>query len=303
MRFSFSFFILISLLYSYFDPELLKALKSYIPILLGLVMFGMGMTIEFNKIKEIVLNPKWLFTGLILQFSVMPFLAFILSKSFNLSNELLIGFVILGSCPGGTASNVIAYLSKANLPLSISLTLFSTFFSILITPFWIYYYANEMIEIQTLSLIKTTFWIVVFPVLDGLILRRLLKSKIDPILKFFPKLSEIFIALIIGIIFSLSSDLFDKITTTFIIVIILHNFLGLVIGYFTASFFKFPIDVRKTIAIEVGMQNSGLGMTLSLIHFGKVVALPSAIFSLWHNLSAIFLISFWSKKKKHYCRD
>ena len=303
MRFSFPLFILISLLFSYYDPELLKALKSYIPILLGLVMFGMGMTLEFNKIKEIVLNPRWLFTGLILQFSVMPFLAFILSKSFNLSNELLIGFVILGSCPGGTASNVIAYLSKANLPLSISLTLFSTFFSILITPFWIYYYANEMIEIQTLSLIKTTFWIVVFPVLDGLILRRLLKSKIDPILKFFPKLSEIFIALIIGIIFSLSSDLFDKITTAFIIVIILHNFLGLIIGYLTASLFKFPIDVRKTIAIEVGMQNSGLGMTLSLIHFGKVVALPSAIFSLWHNLSAIFLISFWSKKKKHNYRD
>ena len=303
MRFSFPLFILISLLFSYYDPELLKALKSYIPIFLGLVMFGMGMTIEFSKIKEIVLNPKWLFTGLILQFSVMPFLAFVLSKSFNLGNELLIGFVILGSCPGGTASNVIAYLSKANLPLSISLTLFSTFFSILLTPFWIYYYANEMVEIQTFSLIKTTFWIVVFPMVDGLILRKLLKSKIDPILKFFPKLSEIFIALIIGIIFSLSSDLFDEITTIFLIVIILHNFLGLVIGYLTASLLKFPIDVRKTIAIEVGMQNSGLGMALSLIHFGKVVALPSAIFSLWHNLSAIFLISFWSKKKKHNYRD
>lgn len=266
-------------------------------------MFGMGMTLEFNKIKEIVLNPKWLLTGLILQFSIMPFLAYLLSKTFNLSNELLIGFVVLGSCPGGTASNVVAYLSKANSPLSISLTLFSTFLSILFTPFWIYYYANEVIEIKTLSLIKSTFWIVIFPILDGLILRRLLRSKIEPFLKFFPKLSEIFIALIIGIIFSLSSDLFEKITFIFLVVVILHNLLGLLVGYSTASLLKFPLDVRRTIAIEVGMQNSGLGMALSLLHFGKVVALPSAIFSLWHNLSSIFLITIWSKKKKDNYRD
>ena len=260
-------------------------------------MFGMGMTIEFKDIKKIFLNPKWLCVGLFLQFTVMPILAFFLSLSFNLSKELFLGLIVLGSCPGGTASNVITYLAKANLPLSISMTLVSTFFSVLLTPFWIYFLADESIKIDVRDLMVTTFWIVVFPLLDGLILRRFFKKKVEIFLKYFPKLSELFIALIIGVIFSLNNELFETISFTLLSAIFLHNIFGLFIGFSVASILKFPDDVKKTIAIEVGMQNSGLGMTLSIIHFSKFVALPSAIFSLWHNLSAIILVMSWSKKK------
>ena len=297
MSFSFPFFIVFFLLISFFQPGFLSELKNYIPIFLGLIMFGMGMTIDFKDIKKIFLNPKWLFTGLFLQFTVMPILAFFLSLSFNLSKELFLGIIILGSCPGGTASNVITYLAKANLPLSISMTLVSTFLSVLLTPFWIYFLAEESIKIDVKKLMFTTFWIIVFPLLDGLLLRRFFKKKIESFLKYFPKLSEFFIALIIGVIFSLNNKLFATISFALLSVIFLHNILGLFIGFFVSSILKFPDDVKKTIAIEVGMQNSGLGMTLSILHFSKLVALPSAIFSLWHNLSAILLVIFWSKKK------
>lgn len=298
MNITFPFFIVFFIILSILKPELLSSLKDYIPILLGIVMFGMGMTLKVNQLKVVMSNPKWVITGLVLQFSVMPLLAFSLSKLFNFSDEILIGFVVLGSCPGGTASNVITYLSGANVPLSISLTLFSTFLSILITPIWIYFLVNEAINVEVLGLIKSTFWIIIFPLLDGFIIRRIFKSRVDKILNIFPKASEFFIALIIGIILSLTKDLFNQVTELFIIAIILHNILGFSAGYFVSNYLKFPEDVKKTISIEVGMQNSGLGMTLSLLHFGKLVALPSAIFSLWHNISAFLIIQFWVKKNK-----
>ncbi len=298
MSITFPIFICFFLLISFFDPAVLSKLKNYIPFFLGSIMFGMGMTLEISEIKKIFLNPKWILTGLTLQFSVMPLIAFVLAYFFNLSNELFLGLIIVGSCPGGTASNVIAFLAKANIPLSITLTLVSTFLSVIITPFWIFLLSNETININISNLISSTFWIIVFPLLDGLILRNILKNRIKKIIIYFPKLSEFFIALIIGIIFSLNHNLISQISFLLILVIVLHNLIGFLVGYFTSTLFNFPINVRKTIAIEVGMQNSGLGMTLAILHFSKLSALPSAIFSLWHNLAGIFLIFFWSKKNK-----
>tara|TARA_B100000989_G_C19527742_1_gene467845 strand:+ start:1043 stop:1933 length:891 start_codon:yes stop_codon:yes gene_type:complete len=296
MSFTFPIFITIALFVSLFEPEHLVSLKAYIPIFLGLVMFGMGLTITFDQIKKVFLNPKWVITGLLLQFTIMPTAAFFLAKLFSFSEELLIGFVVLGCCPGGTASNVIAYLSKANIPLSISLTIASTFLSVFLTPLLIYALIKQTVDLNILDLIKSTFWIVIFPLVDGIILRRIFLKKVNLLISFFPKFSEFIIALIIGIIFSVSSDLFKEVTMPFLLAIFIHNLIGLSLGYYFSQFFRFPDDVKKTISIEVGMQNSGLGMTLALIHFGKLASLPSAIFSLWHNLAGLFLIYLWKKK-------
>lgn len=296
MNLTFPIFIFIFLIVSFFDSSILSGLKLYIPYLLGLVMLGMGMTIKTDDLRKIFKNPKWVISGVFLQYLIMPFLAFLLCKLFNLNEQLTIGFIILGSCPGGTASNVIAYLSNANVPLSISITLVSTFLSAIFTPLLIYFYAQENIEINLWGLFKSTFWIIIFPLVDGIILRKLLKSKLTKLLVFLPKFSEFSIALIIGIIFSLTKDIFYQITFGFLCVLMLHNLLGFFFGYIFSIIMKFPKDVQKTIAIEVGMQNSGLGLSLSIMYFEKIASLPSAIFSLWHNLSAIFL--FASKKNK-----
>ena len=296
MSFSFPISITTALFISIYEPNLLSSLKSYIPIFLGLVMFGMGLTITFDQIKQVFFNPKWLITGLLLQFTIMPIAAFTLAKLFGFSEELLIGFVVLGCCPGGTASNVIAYLSKAHLPLSISLTIASTFLSVFLTPLLVFVLIKEIIDFNILALIKSTFWIVLFPLIDGIILRRIFIKRINLLVRFFPKFSELMIALIIGIIFSVSSDLLKEVTITFLLAIVMHNLIGLSLGYCISQYFKFPNDVKKTISIEVGMQNSGLGIALTLIHFGKLASLPSAIFSLWHNLAGLFLIFLWKKK-------
>ncbi len=296
MSFTFPIFIVTALFISLLEPSLLSGLKSYIPFFLGLVMFGMGLTITFDQIKQVFFNPKWVITGLLLQFTIMPITAFFLAKLFGFSEELLIGFVVLGCCPGGTASNVIAYLSKAHLPLSISLTIASTFLSVFLTPLLVFTLIKEIIDINILTLIKSTFWIVIFPLIDGIIIRRIFMKKVDLLISFFPKFSELMVATIIGIIFSVSSELFKEITMTFLLAIVLHNLIGLLLGYYISQYFKFPNDVKKTISIEVGMQNSGLGIALTLIHFGKLTSLPSAIFSLWHNLAGLFLIFLWKKK-------
>jgi len=296
MSFTFPIFIVTALFISLLEPSLLSGLKSYIPFFLGLVMFGMGLTITFDQIKQVFFNPKWVITGLLLQFTIMPITAFFLAKLFGFSEELLIGFVVLGCCPGGTASNVIAYLSKAHLPLSISLTIASTFLSVFLTPLLVFTLIKEIIDINILTLIKSTFWIVIFPLIDGIIIRRIFMKKVDLLISFFPKFSELMVATIIGIIFSVSSELFKEITMTFLLAIVLHNLIGLLLGYYISQYFKFPNDVKKTISIEVGMQNSGLGIALTLIHFGKLASLPSAIFSLWHNLAGLFLIFLWKKK-------
>ena len=282
---------------AFIAPQILIPFKGLIPFLLGLVMLAMGMTIDLKDLKKTFKNPKWIIVGIFLQYTLMPFFAFILSIILELSNELLLGMIILGSCPGGTASNVIAYLSRANLPLSISLTLISTLLSFVFTPLLILLYGKQLIDIELKNLITTTFLIIIIPITLGIILKKFLKKNIDIFTNYAPLLSQFIIAFIIGVILSLNSSDILEINYKLFLAIILHNLLGIMSGYICSKLLKFPKDVRKTIAIEVGMQNSGLGVSLSLIHFTKIVALPSALFSLWHNISAIVLINLWTKKK------
>ena len=292
---SFIIFIFFFLLLSFIFPEYLRLLKNYIPLLLGAVMFGMGTTISISQIKKVLSKPLVIFTAVGLQFTVMPIIAICLLKTFDISSELALGVIILGSCPGGTASNVIAYLCKADVALSVICTFASTLFSVIVTPLLIQLLANENVEINVFKLIKSTFYIVFFPVVFGLIFNSIFKE-MKTMNFYLPKVSEFLIALIIGVILSLNFENIHNVTSSLLIIIFIHNLLGLFFGYSISNLFNFSLKEKKTISIEVGMQNSGLGMALSIIHFGKMVALPSAIFSLWHNISSVVLVYLWKKK-------
>ena len=292
---SFIIFIFFFLLLSFIFPEYLGLLKNYIPLLLGAVMFGMGTTISISQIKKVLSKPLVIFTAVGLQFTVMPIIAICLLKTFDISPELALGVIILGSCPGGTASNVIAYLCKADVALSVICTFASTLFSVIVTPLLIQLLANENVEINVFKLIKSTFYIVFFPVVFGLIFNSIFKE-MKTMNFYLPKVSEFLIALIIGVILSLNLENIHNVTPSLLIIILIHNLLGLFFGYSISNLFNFSLKEKKTISIEVGMQNSGLGMALSIIHFGKMVALPSAIFSLWHNISSVVLVNLWKKK-------
>ena len=293
-RSSFLAFIFLFLIVGILFPFKLLLFKNYIPVFLGLVMFLMGMTLELTDFKKILKKPSLFFFVTFLQFSIMPVAALVLVKTFNISPELSLGVIILGCCPGGTASNLITYLCNGNVALSIVCTFFSTIVSVFLTPILIFLLSNKNIDINVISLIKSSFFIVFLPVFFGLIFK--IFVPMHKFLKLLPKISEFFIAFIIGIIFSLNLNLLDQLSYSLFFCIILHNLIGLSVGFLISGFLGLSFREKKTISIEVGMQNSGLGMALSILHFSKIVALPSAIFSLWHNISAVGLVYCWKKK-------
>ena len=293
-RSSFLAFIFLFLIVGVFFPSTLLLFKNYIPVFLGLVMFLMGMTLELTDFKKILKKPSLFFFVTFLQFTIMPVAALILVKTFNIPPELSLGVIILGCCPGGTASNLITYLCNGNVALSIVCTFFSTIVSVFLTPILIFLLSNKNIDINVISLIKSSFFIVFLPVFFGLIFK--IFVPVNKFLKLLPKISEFFIAFIIGIIFSLNLNLLNQLSYNLFFCIVLHNLIGLSMGFLIGGILGLSLREKKTISIEVGMQNSGLGMALSILHFSKIVALPSAIFSLWHNISAVGLVYCWKKK-------
>ena len=293
-RSSFIAFIFLFLIVGVFFPSTLLLFKNYIPVFLGLVMFLMGMTLELTDFKKILKKPSLFFFVTFLQFTIMPVAALVLVKTFNIPPELSLGVIILGCCPGGTASNLITYLCNGNVALSIVCTFFSTIVSVFLTPILIFLLSNKNIDINVISLIKSSFFIVFLPVFFGLIFK--IFVPMHKFLKLLPKISEFFIAFIIGIIFSLNLNLLNQLSYSLFFCIVLHNLIGLSMGFLIGGFLGLSLREKKTISIEVGMQNSGLGMALSILHFSKIVALPSAIFSLWHNISAVGLVYCWKKK-------
>ena len=290
------YFILIVLLITaaaLWQPHGFIWLRPHIPKLLGVIMFGMGISLTFADFKKLKSDKHLLLLGILLQFIVMPLLAILLSLLFRLSEEILIGMVLVGACPGGTASNVMAYLSKSNLVLSVSLTLLSTLLAPLVTPFIVYLLLSQHVEISFFSMMKSVFWIVIFPLFDGLVLRHFLYRYVKKYLHYFPSVSIICIALIIGAVVALNRDLLLAFPLLILLAVILHNSLGMGIGYGAARLFKASKENARTIAFEVGMQNSGLGVSLATQFFSAASALPGAIFSIVHNLSGVTLASWW----------
>ena len=293
-RSSFLIFIFFFLVIGVFLPSKLSLFKNHIPVFLGLVMFLMGMTLELVDFKKILKKPSLFVFVTFLQFTIMPMTAYALVKVFNIPSELALGIIILGCCPGGTASNLITYLCNGNVALSIVCTFFSTIVSVFLTPILIFLLSSKNINIDVIALIKSSFLIVFLPVFLGLFFKILIPM--ERVTKFLPKISEFFIAFIIGIIFSLNLNLLSQLSYSLFFCIVLHNLIGLSAGFLTGGFFGLSFKEKKTISIEIGMQNSGLGMALSILHFTKIVALPAAIFSLWHNISAVGLVYCWKKK-------
>ncbi|WP_319778604.1 bile acid:sodium symporter family protein [Maridesulfovibrio sp.] len=274
---------------AFIEPSMFIWMKPHIALSLGIIMFGMGLTLEFSDFAAAVKNYKAIGLGMLLQYTVMPALAVAFSVLFGLPQEALIGMVVVGACPGGTASNVIVHLAKANVALSVTMTLVSTCLAPLLTPLIIYVILNQQIEIPFLPMVKSVFWIVIFPLVDGLVLRRMFKRRLDPLLHIFPSISIMVIAMLVACIIGLNRDLLASFPVLVFAAVALHNLGGLGAGYGAGRLAGFNHRDSVTIAIEVGMQNSGLGVALATKYFGIASALPGALFSLWHNISGILL--------------
>lgn len=280
------------------EPDLFIWLKAYIPWLLGIIMLGMGMTMTVDDFKGVLQSPKAVFIGVVAQFVVMPGLAYLLCKMMNLPAEIAIGVILVGCCPGGTASNVITYMAKGNTALSVACTSVSTLLAPLLTPAIFYLLASQWIEINASSMFISILQVVLFPIILGLIIRAVLKSKVESYIQVMPLISVVAIVAIVAAIIGGSKAQILESGLLILGVVALHNGLGYLVGFWASRLFKLPYPDCKAVAVEVGMQNSGLGVALAAVHFSAspLTAVPSAIFSLWHNISGPALATYWASK-------
>tara|TARA_B100001750_G_C15453021_1_gene570016 strand:- start:327 stop:1277 length:951 start_codon:yes stop_codon:yes gene_type:complete len=272
---------------------------AIVPLLAG-VMFMMGLTLNKEDFLRISKDPRAVLIGVLLQFILMPILALTLSGMLQLSNQLTVGMVLVGSCAGGTASNVITYLAKGDVALSISMTMTSTLVGVFATPFLCAFYLSETVSVDMFSMLMSILQMVFLPVLAGVLANQFVHSQISKIERFLPSLSIIFILLIITIVVALNSVRLVDIGLLTLAAVVLHNTLGLAGGFFVSRLCGFNLKQSQTIAIEVGMQNSGLGAALALQYFSPTAALPGALFSIWHNISGSFLATIWGKKRESF---
>lgn len=272
-------------------PDLFAGFRELVVPLLTVIMLSMGITLTPADFTRILRRPWIVLLGALLQFSVMPLSGYFLSLLFDLNLPLTVGVVLVGSAPGGTASNLITYLSGGDLPYSISMTALSTLLAPLMTPFWSWLLIGKSVPVPFLSMAVTTLKIVVLPVIAGMFLRNVLGDRIRRIEGALPYLSVLSISFIIAVILSLNRDRLLLLGPDVAVVVLLHNAGGFWAGFFLGKALGLDTRLAKTLSVEVGMQNSGLATVLALKFFSPIAALPPAVFSLSQNLLGILLSS------------
>ena len=300
---TFALWVLLFAFLAFVSPEVFLEIRGYIPYLLGIVMFGMGITLTFNDFSEVVKHPKSVIVGVVGQFVIMPAIAFALAKLFTLPTDLAIGVILVGACPGGTSSNVMTYLAKGNTALSVACTTISTLLAPLLTPVIFYVLASQWIDIDASAMFASVLKMVLFPIFLGLVIRALFKKQMVQISQTMPLVSVIAIVLILAAVVAGSKDKIIDSGLLIFGVVVLHNCLGYLVGFLAAKALSLNNYDSKAIAIEVGMQNSGLGAALATAHFNPIAAVPSAVFSFWHNVSGPILANYFSTLKNQHDED
>jgi bile acid:Na+ symporter, BASS family len=279
-------------------PDPWAARGSWVVPLLMSVMFGMGVTLTPADFRRVVSQPTRIAVGTSLQFLVMPLAALLTGWLLRLPPELVAGLVVVGACPGGTASNVICYLARADVALSIGLTFVSTLLAVVLTPGLIWLYLGQAVPVPVSSMLGSLVQLVLLPVVVGMLVNTYLRRPLQGVLEVFPFLSVVAIGAVIGIVVGLNRSQLLASGGWVALAVVVHNLLGLGAGYGVARALRLPESASRTIAIEVGMQNSGLGVALALQYFSPLTALPGAIFSVWHNVSGSLLAGVWRRRDR-----
>ena len=284
---------------SLFVPSSLAWIGTWvINPLLGVIMFGMGLTLSAQDLKIVLSRPKDILIGCLTQFTVMPLLAWGLTKAFSLPQELAIGVILVGCCPGGTASNVITYLAKGDLALSVGMTGVSTLLAPLLTPLLTWVLAGKNINVDVVGMLLSILWVVFLPIAFGLVIKAIWPKFTEKAMAYLPAFSSVAIAFTVSIIISANASKLLAGGLVIVIVVILHNLLGLGFGYLIGRLLGLEEPKKRAISIEVGMQNSGLASSLATLHFAAypMATIPGAIFSVWHNISGAIVAWLYTKK-------
>lgn len=272
-------------------------LKSLIVPLLQFITFGVGATLRFEDFRNVVKTPGAVAVGIVCQFTIMPFVGWTIAKTFHFEPEIAAGIILVASCPSGLASNVMAYLAKANLALSVTLTTFATLLAPLLTPFLMKYLGGQFIPVSFTAMLWSVTKILVFPILAGLIFHHLFRRFSEILNRIMPKLSMIGIAFIIVVITAAGQKHLLEVGGWLILASFLQMTIAFFLGYLSSRLLRFPETDCRTIAIEVGMQNSGLAAGLAAL-MGKIatVGLAPSIFSPLMNIVFSVIASWWGNK-------
>ncbi len=266
--------------------------------LLGVIMFGMGMALRLEDFKIVFSRPKDVVIGCVAQFTVMPLLAVGLSRVFALDEALAVGVVLVGCCPGGTASNVITYLAKGDLALSVGMTATSTVLAPVMTPLLVWLLAGKSVDVDVAGMVLSILWVVILPIVAGLIVKGLWPKFTERMTAYLPAVSSVAIAFIVLIIIAANAQKLLMGGMVIILVVVLHNLCGLGLGWLIGRLLRLPDAKRRAISIEVGMQNSGLASSLATLHFAAypMATIPGAVFSVWHNISGAIVARLYARE-------
>lgn len=265
---------------------------------LGVIMLGMGLTLSLDDFKAVLCRPWVVGLGVLAQFLIMPILGWSVATLFDLPPMLKLGLILVSCCPGGTASNVICYLAKANVALSVLMTMCSTLVAIVLTPVLTKVYASAILDVDAWAMFRSMVTIVLLPVIGGVVLNQLFGKKLDGIRRVSPIVSILVIVLIVGgVVGATKANIIAYFGGLLVAIFILHA-LGFFLGYGVGWLARLLEGDRRTLSVEVGMQNSGLGSALAKQHFTLLAATPCAISALYHCLIGSFLAAIWRTRSE-----
>ncbi len=281
---------------AYLTPSSFSAIAPHVTVLLALVMLTMGVTLSFDDFKRVFTRPAPVIAGIGLHYLVMPLAAWAIAHALHMPPDLVAGMVLVGSVASGTASNVMIYLARGDVALSVTISALSTVVGVFATPLLTRLYIDASIAVDVRGMLMSIVQIVGLPIVAGLVIHHLFGGVIRRIERYLPLLSMIAIVLIIASVVAGTANSIASVGLLVMVGVILHNGIGLLGGYWGGRLLGFDESVCRTLAIEVGMQNSGLAATLGKLYFSPLAALPGALFSVWHNLSGSLLAGIWASR-------
>lgn len=292
---TFAIWVLLFAVLGFLLPDLFRQLTPWIVTLLGVIMFGMGLTISAKDFGEVLRRPFDVGLGVVAQFLIMPLLAFALTRIIPMSPEVAAGVILVGCCPGGTSSNVMTYLAKGDTALSVACTSVTTLLAPVVTPFLVLMLASEYLPVDAWAMFQSILKVVLLPLALGFAAQRVAPGLVRAAIPALPLVSVTGIVLIVAAVVGASKGAIVQSGMMIFAVVVLHNGLGYLIGFIAARLAGLDLARRKAIAIEVGMQNSGLAAALATAYFSPLAAVPAAIFSVWHNISGALAASVMSR--------
>lgn len=278
------------------QPWIFSWVAPHISTMLGIIMLGMGMTLHWQDFSHVLRHPRDLGLGLVVQFGCMPLLAFALCHVLALPPELAMGMILVGTAPGGTASNVLTFIARGDVAFSVAMTAAATLVSLLLTPPLTWLLGGVWVPVDMGGLFWSIVKIVLVPVLLGLLLHHFQRGLVDRLMPFLPLASALVITLVIAGIIAVNAQNILSAGPAIFAAVIAHNLLGLAVGWFAACRLRFAPPRRRALAIEIGTQNSGLATALALAHFTPAAAIAGALFSVWQNISGALLSNFWATR-------